>query len=250
MPPVMIFLDLDLDFFLDSIALMRDDSGERLSGADYKPWDPNDVRLFLERNCGLSIDRRRPGRVVEHNDQAWDFWKDLISEGRLSVPFDVVHVDAHADLGLGDAGYVYLMSELLHVDLDNRSSEADRDQIMPGNFLSFAVACQWIRRLVYVRHPKARDDLISYHFKDFDTRSGFIQLKRLESGVFAGAHVKPVRELPILALEPEVPFEMIQGASFRTTRPFDFVILSRSPGFTPRESDQLIPVVSRYIEPV
>ena len=53
---------------------------------------------------------------------------------------------------------------------------------------------------------------------------------------------------PILALEPEVAFEEVPWQNFTASVLYDYVILSKSPGFTPVESDQLIPVIEDYIE--
>lgn len=52
----------------------------------------------------------------------------------------------------------------------------------------------------------------------------------------------------LITLEPEVPFEAVSPDDFRDDGDFDFIVLSRSPGFTPPESDFLVPVISRYID--
>jgi hypothetical protein len=51
-------LDLDLDFFLSSIAHDQSSGGARLSEKDFKPWASDNVREFLESPCGLSTRRR------------------------------------------------------------------------------------------------------------------------------------------------------------------------------------------------
>ena len=67
------------------------------------------MRTVLEDHCGLDRARPVPGRLVTDHFEAFLFWQELVRCGALDIPFDVVHVDAHADLGSGDAGYVYLM---------------------------------------------------------------------------------------------------------------------------------------------
>lgn len=49
----------------------------------------------------------------------------LIKSKMLSDPFDVVHVDSNADLGLGDASWSFLQSEFLThtIDLRRKISE-------------------------------------------------------------------------------------------------------------------------------
>jgi len=55
------------------------------------------------------------------HDEAFFTWRPWLEDGSLVAPFAVVHVDAHADMGLGDAGYVSLMSELLASPVNHAS---------------------------------------------------------------------------------------------------------------------------------
>jgi hypothetical protein len=109
---VMRVLDLELDLFLDDVAYHRPSSREceRLPDGEYTPWAAAAVRTVLEDHYGLDRARPIPGRLVTHHFEAFLFWQELVRCGALDIPFDVVHVDAHADLGSGDAGYVYLMT--------------------------------------------------------------------------------------------------------------------------------------------
>jgi len=70
-------LDLDLDFFLNGVAYFKDDDGKRLDSKFYKPWTQSQVRSFLEQKCGLSVTAPVKGRIVEHHDDAFDFWQYL-----------------------------------------------------------------------------------------------------------------------------------------------------------------------------
>jgi hypothetical protein len=55
---------------------------------------------------------RIPGRFVVHHDEAFDFWRELVAKHHTQI--DLVHIDAHADLGLGDdSSWVHIVSELL-----------------------------------------------------------------------------------------------------------------------------------------
>lgn len=143
-------LDLDLDFFVWPIAIMRggkkrlgDDEVTRLATRD-------EVRTFLEQRCHLNRMVRLPGQeVVEHRD-AFRTWRRWLAEGRLTAPFRVIHVDAHADLGLGDAGWLYLTTELLARPVRKRSRPRfGRTGVTSGNYLAFAVANRWIQGLTY-----------------------------------------------------------------------------------------------------
>ena len=107
------FLDMDLDFFLNEDAYRSECDGGRL-GSNYKPWSISEVRHFLEDRCCLSTATPVYGRTIESHDKLLDFWRTLIQSGRLSIPFEVVHVDAHPDLSVGNG--LYLKSDLLHMD--------------------------------------------------------------------------------------------------------------------------------------
>jgi arginase family enzyme len=102
------FLDIDLDAFLNSVAYYRNDEG-RLDAEAYQPWAEARLRDFLERQCGLSTVNPIPGWFVEEHDGAFDVMRALVGHGNRSL--EVVHVDAHADLGLGDPSWVDLMRD-------------------------------------------------------------------------------------------------------------------------------------------
>jgi hypothetical protein len=242
-------LDIDLDFFLNEVPYCPME--ERL-GADYAPWAEADVRRFLEGQCGLSRERRVRGRYVTHHHEAFLFWRELVEAGLLSVPFEVVHVDSHSDLGMGDDGYVYLMTELLHRDVRQRVEVAvGSGRMSEGNYLAFAAACRWLRRVVYVANPKARDDLMWLHFKAFDPGTGILQLKpcssqELKSYFGNGPRKKPRHPVS----EPEVPFIRVSGEAFSANDPVDYAVLSHSPQYTPPSSDALVPIIMEYVEAI
>lgn len=98
-------LDLDMDYFMTEIAHTPFSCTERLEEDFYSEsvWKAEKVRSFLEDNLGLSQKHKIPGRIVSGHNEALFFWEELINGKKLSDPFDVVHVDSHADLGLGDA---------------------------------------------------------------------------------------------------------------------------------------------------
>jgi hypothetical protein len=247
----MTVLDLDLDFFLGDVPYRS--FGGRPSADEFPPWDRHKVRAFLERRCGLSRDRRVKGRLVRQHHEAFFFWRELIGAGRLECPFHVVHVDSHADLGMGDSGYVYLLTEILQRPVEQRPSpEVGSDKLTEGNYLAFAVGCRWIRSIRYVAHPKAGDDLMPILFKDFDKQTATLHLRPLTEGQIEAYfdRLSP-RQLPAQpTCEPEVPFVKTPGDRFRTSEPFDFAVLCQSPSYTPPEADGLIPTILEYIEPV
>jgi hypothetical protein len=245
-------LNLDMDLFLSDVAYHRRGQ-RRLNAKSYKPWTEPEVRHFLESSCLLSTAHPVSGRVVTDHDEAFFFWRELIEAGVLEPPFHVVHADAHADLGLGDASYVYIMEELLSKGVEERRSPrvGGSRGINLGNYLAFAIACRWLSSLTYVHHPSSRDDLNKMYFQDFRTDSGFIELKYCRPGLVSRLpRASDYDSYGVISREPPVPFTKLPVDQFSTTSPFDLVVLSRSPGFTPQTSDVLVDVVRRYMNEI
>jgi hypothetical protein len=213
------FLDIDLDFFLNRNAYYSGDNALRL-GDDYKPWCHARVRRFLEARCGLTLGRPVPGRVIESHDLVVGFWRDLIVSGNLKVPFDVVHIDAHPDLSV--RGGLHLVSNRLYVEPAENSETFEEDYIHSGNYLTFAIARGWIASLIWI--PLDRSLANPRH------RRGDLRL--LET------RVKGTRG---------ISFKIVSWHNYKTCRPFDYITLSRSPPFTPNNSDALVPVFEDYM---
>jgi UPF0489 domain len=142
-------LDLDLDFFVRPIAY-RPGPGRR-SDDEYRNAKSDEVRIFLEQKCHLTRGTKILGKeVVEHEDAFWA-WRRWLDEKKLSEPFTVIHVDAHADLGFGDGGWRYLLTDFLALPVEQRRSpRLGHSGLNSGNFLAFAVGNRWISDLRYV----------------------------------------------------------------------------------------------------
>jgi hypothetical protein len=126
---------------------------------------------FLTKRCQL--DGPRPGFVVEQHSELFYLWGEATKAGQMASPFEVVHVDAHADLGLGDASYAYLMGELAFEPIEHRYEilkkrrpGSRKEMIDLGNhaltdgWLMFALACGRISDLTYVTKSWPRDQTV------------------------------------------------------------------------------------------
>ncbi len=243
------FLDIDLDAFLDRVAYSKT-TDERLDPEEYKPWPEQQVREFLENGCGLSRQAPVPGRCVVHHDAAFDYWKELV--GGSGAQIDVVHVDAHADLGLGDRSWAHLVVEHLFQPVPGRA-DPPRGQrgLNPGSFLAYAVAARWISSITHVHPSCGGGDFPRVHFKDNDPRSGFLELKGFPADFVESLRWRQkYQELTAGAattIEPLVPYRATTMESYRACGPFDHALLAQSPGYTPKTADALIPVIGEYI---
>ena len=265
-------LDLDMDYFMKcDVHIGSDSSIERLPEDDYgeEVWTEQKVRAFLEENLGLSKTKKIPGRIVTGHNEALYFWQELVSQGKLKTPFDVVHVDTHADLGLGYASWAYICKELLEYPVGERHLHAtyefcgkeQKEGI--GDYLLFAIAYRMISSLTYCGNPnKECNDYVWYTLKDFE-----------EEYVFAGGD--PVRNVIQLlstkrkfpdcnaskaerrrfidscVKEPEVPFLIIPRIEdVQYKGDFDFAVMAQSPNYTPASADFIMDVFKEYIEEI
>lgn len=242
-------LDLDLDFFLDGAATWRSQEDDRLDAADFPPWPLGQVFSFLRERCGL--DRRLPGFVVENHGEMFPLWRGAIDAGRLVSPFHVTHVDAHADLGQGDSGYVYLMTSLLFEEPENRRNPTEGEGgLADGNYLSFAIACRWLSELVYVHNGSSGgDDVLPYHMEGFSRSAENVQLVSVRSRSELRDNLLTPENFTVAHREPRVPFRAVAWDQFQADQPFDFICLARSPPFTPAESDPIFDAIrQQFIE--
>ena len=258
-------LDLDLDFFLHGAAHMVDSADRRLNPEHYPPWPIEEAIAFLTERCRL--DGPRPGFAVEHHNELFYLWGEAIAAGRMSEPLEVVHVDAHADLGLGDASYAYLIGELAFEPIENRygilearrpTSRAEmldlgNHAVSDGNWLMFALGCGWLSGLTYVTNSGAESsdgarpgDLMGVLMKDFDLDADHLQVVGTRERFWLGGSSRPET---IERRDPAVPFTTAVWREFQATEPFDVVCLTRSPEYTPASADPIFDaIVSRFID--
>lgn len=263
-------LDLDMDYFMDSIAINIAESDEgRLSEEYYGDcvWSEQRIRDFLERNLGLSKHNKIKGRVVSGHNEALFFWRELIESKRLEVPFEVVHVDSHADLGLGYSSWTYIVNSLLQYPVAERwenrkyvSCFGRQCDVGIGDYLLFAVAFRWISRLIYCANPHGdKNDYLLNTLKNFEEKmiwkepvENTIQLVCNPDMDFPdyddSARVKQAY-LDRGIKEPEVPFVIIPSVEgVKYNGEFDFIVVAQSPNYTPASADFIIDIVKEYIE--
>lgn len=253
-------LDIDMDYFLKKAPSgISSKTKSRCDSKEYFPWKEDEVISFIENNLGLSKSNKIPGKVVTHHHEALYFWRDLIKSSKLSVPFEVVHVDSHADLGLGCGSWVFIFEKLLGLQADMRSNIEDYENKFTkykkpdiGDYLLFAIAFRWISKLTYVSNPNHDgDDYLPYILKDCIEPNDKIQLpynnKYPATYINDDDNVKEYLENSIL--EPVVDFNIIRNIKdVKYDGDFDFITFSISPNYTPKEADFIINIIKEYIK--
>ena len=241
-------LDLDLDFFVDGIATNRARSDGRLDPDEYPAWALADMLDFLRARCGLT--GRLPGYVVQYHGDLFTRWRDAIDAGLLQAPFHVTHVDAHADLGIGDAGYMHLLTDLMFREPEDRRDPGKH--LTDGNYLAFAIGCRWLSGLDYVYNRDNPDgwnpgDIHSYLMEGYRWDAPNVQLTALTSAQVERLWM--LKQAVPAHVDPPVPFRQLGWAQFTASEPYDFICLARSPEFTPPTSDALFDEIrERFID--
>lgn len=234
-------LDIDLDFFLADCCELAA-PGERPALEGHEPWAESDVIRFLETQCGLSAAHKKPGRIFPTHDGALRFWGGQIAFGALTVPFDITHVDAHSDLGIGFPGPGIVLNGVLPVRPELRANIEGyygRKQLDEANYLLFALAFRWVKTLVNVRNPKSRPDFPAV-LADPEN-PGALRLRSFAASLLEKQNGR----------EPSVPYRVYDDyTSYYAKEPFDFVTLAISPRYAPKEADRLVDVIKRYIEEI
>jgi hypothetical protein len=239
-------LDLDLDFF--SWPIIRGPVDGRPSDAEYRCATPDQVRHFLESQCGLSRERKIVGHFCSTHDGAFDAWKRWIAEGTIEPGFAVDHVDAHSDLSFGDASWYYILTEFLDLPLSERSEPERRiHRLNEGSSLAYVYPVSPDG----IENDSADDtddgypsDLNRMLFRDQEFELGLLELQHVTTAdADQMMHGRSARN-PI-SIEPAVPIRFVSGKSFSGSD-YTHVILAHSAEYCPPAADELISVIQEY----
>lgn len=228
-------LDLDMDFFLSGPCPLAE-FGKRPAEACAQVYSDEKVIRFFEEQCGLSRKHPIPGAIFDTHDKALDFWQARLKEGKLTAPFEVVHVDTHSDLAFGPPGTGYVMNVVLsrppsrRVTLEDYRKAVELDE---ANYLLFALAFRWISRLTYVRNPKSHADIPGL-LLDGD---GQIHLRSYVSALMEGMNGR----------EPVVPFDVFDDYKLFSGGGYGFVTMAQSPRYAPQSADRIMDLLRPYI---
>jgi hypothetical protein len=252
----MVVLDIDLDFFLQHLPRRWAKNG-RTSSEGNPTWSTSSTNSFVTTQLGLDATLPVPGAYVTHHDEVFFKWRDLIESGDLRAPFDLVHVDSHADFGMGSGAGGRIACEFLHLSLRERAyPPSDGIGCLDcGNYLIYALANRWLRSVTYVHHPTLLGiggqlpDIPDATYQDNSPASGYLQLKRYSKAFRSQWAIQVPRLELVEDFEPRVQVTLVRGddATFRIDRP-DYLFLAQSPNYTPVEADALAALLQRFIQ--
>ncbi|KLV23089.1 hypothetical protein ABW02_20255 [Niallia circulans] len=236
-----------MDFFLNEIAY-HVNGMSRLNSTDYIPWNEDRFRRFLEEKCNLSKENKIEGRIVTHHNEAFYFIEELIEKQLIQTPIEWTHIDAHSDLGLGDSGWYYISSELMHYDIHKRIKYVEKNKIKLSNYMAFLLPFGWLSKVDFVHHDNWDfDDFFSIYLKNFNDQSGFFEFKTFEKGLEAGYLIENARKLKPVQSDSVIPFEILREDTFQTDENFNYLIFCQSPQYTPESADFMLKIIKEYI---
>lgn len=236
-------LDIDLDFFLKDCCELAP-LGQRPPLYGNAVWSEEETRAFLENALGLSKENKTPGRMFETHDKALVFWDELIKSGRLDIPFEVTHIDAHSDLGIGKPGPGFVLNSVITLAPEKRA-DIERyyrmNELDEANYLLFAIGFRWISSVDNVRIPRSRPDIPNFAVKNGAGEYSHIRLASFASKLLESKN----------GAEPPVAFRVYEDhTKFKSTGKYDYISVARSPRYAPKEADALFEIIGEYILPI
>lgn len=263
-------LDLDMDYFMTQVAYTPFSSVERLEEEDYggSVWSAEKVREFLENNLGLSRENKIPGRIVCGHNESLFFWEELIEMGKLTEPFDVIHVDSHADLGLGTFSGCFLQSMFLTLPIEirrkirNYETDGEIKNINIGDYLLWGIAYRMVSSVTYCANPNGdKNDYLWETLKDFQEEliwdepvRLYIQLKfnkRMQMPTHRSSDDYKEKYNNGAIKDPEVELLIIPTIEdVKFSGDFDYAVLAQSPNYTPASADFIMDIFREYIEEI
>lgn len=237
-------LDIDLDAFQSRTIHNKSDK-RRLNSKLYAPWEESQLRVFLEAKCGLSRKQKIPGRYRTEHDSALEFFENLYdTNGKL---LRLIHLDGHADLGLGDRSWTHIIGEWLAKDpLDRRRPPVGAGYCNPGSYVAYAAAARILDSVIYAYPPGGGNDLHRVYFLNNDSTSGFLQLKH-----FKFLDISCYDELTADKadhVEPIISYSALPITEFEEQEAHHAAFVCQSPGFTSKKADRLLYILADYID--
>ena len=239
-------LSIDVDFFVEPTAYdMSMSSTERLP-PDYEVDELREVEKFLREQCCLDDGRRTPGYFIVNHDEAFDVLQKL---ARDHGPVELIHVDAHADIGNGDAGYMYLLFDWLRRPEPRPSPRRGPAELNLANWLAFAAAGGLVESAQFVPRRFPPNDLLIFYIDGYGTDTTKLEFRELEEeDVRAILPLDPFRErVASRTLIRTVPWRNTKRDAFALQSPPDFVIVCQSPQFTPAAADAVVDLLRRFV---
>jgi hypothetical protein len=207
---------------------------------DVKAWTPSRVVSYLCESLALDLRGKLPGQSFESHEELL---------GRLEQfgqPVHLYHLDAHADLGIGQDCYRFY-AEFLAMSVPERRLKFREFKPRQGDFLLYAISCGFVEELDYVTHPEVfkREPDIPIGMDRWRHKydDGQLDLYR-----FSGTESEYCLRQGKQTLDCSIPIRIYNRDTFKYRgKAFDYMFVTRSPEFTPVWADRAFRAVQDLI---
>jgi len=239
-------LSIDVDYFVHPKVTMPA-PGTRPEDATHHVRELADVDRFLRDRCLLASERPTPGVAARDHDAAFGAMQQWMAGGGLRAPFRLVHVDAHADLGLGDPAYAEIVEDLLLRRPEDRATSLRHFGL--GNWLAYAIANRWVSEVIFLREPDPGLDceLLACFFCTSPDWSVLQMRPMKEEHYLKINHHNRHKYAGLPTAEPAVKWNQTGEGGFVLDRPPDLVFACLSPEYSPPKADPIFDIVRRFI---
>ncbi|MGD1836974.1 MAG: hypothetical protein ACPKPY_02810 [Nitrososphaeraceae archaeon] len=241
-------LDIDIDFFMNKI-FYKNKKLDKIAD-DYKFWDIEDIHSYLKINCNLENKKHVGASFLKHVELFY-YLRDLILSNKLEVPFDIIHIDSHADLSYSfDLSGEFISQEWIYKSLKERifpenispkNSIYNSVRMDSTNFLYYMIACEWINSITYVYN----EDIYNH---------SYIDIPKLEEDYMSHLKKKGKLDLNCKIISKNkdkqisIDLKLISMSNFKLVEDVNFVFFTKSPEYTPENRDNIFEqLVNDYI---
>lgn len=153
--------------------------------------------------------------------------------------------------------WTFIMDSLITVPVEERTKIENYGSMFEkyyepriGDYLLFALAFRWIKKLVYVCNPAdIGNDYVWMILKDGMEPNDKIQLVHNEKMKAIEIASNTEKYYAAANREPEVDFEIVRSAeNISYSGEFDYLTFCVSPNYTPATADFIIELMKEYIE--
>ncbi len=239
-------LSIDVDYFVRP-KVTNPIPGTRPDDVRHQIRDLENVDRFLRERCLISPERPTAGLAAQDHDAAFEAIRRWIAQGDLIAPFRLVHVDAHADLGLGDCGYAEIVEDLLQRPPADRATNLRHFGL--GNWLAYVIANQWVGEVVFLREPDpGRDTELLDVFFCASPDWSVVQMRPMQEEHYLKInHVNRHEFADLPTGEPEVKWTQTSEARFKLDHPPELIFVCQSPAYAPPGADLIFEHVKHFM---
>ena len=224
-------LDIDIDLFVDPRASSKPRTGPVVRlGPSHTAWPPGLAKSYIDTLLGKR-GCRFDGSFHESHEAVLT---ELLTRGD---PVRLFHLDAHADLGIGQITLDFA-KRFLAISKSERINQLGHFAPNEGDWCLYEIACGIIKEFHYITHPDVRPNLPDIPI-GMDKWEGGEGTGTLTVSRFTGADTEFGDRGRPETPDTSVPLSMHWRDSIRLTLPsIDLCFITRSPRYTPPESDE------------